>query len=149
MVEILAKPIPAPVIVKNGLTKTDTYGQERYKDSIGFKFQHETLKSRVLSILRGDKQARKDDFWLCLMIWIKSDNIKLVIPLEDYHKIYKPESISRIRRELIAEAKSGVKELQFLLNNEEILEERDDLEELNHNYYHDHKEKFKEGKDYE
>ena len=110
---------------------------DRYKESMDFKKKHLTVKSKVLSILRSDKQARKDDFWLMLLYYVKSGHIKLIIPLEEFSKINKPESISRCRRELIKEAKQGVKELQFLLKDTETLNKRENLENLNHDYYQD------------
>jgi len=97
--------------------------------------KHLTLKQKVLSIVKQDKLARKDYFWLCLLVWIKSNNIKFIIPLEDYHKMYKPESISRIFRELMEEAKKGKPELQFLLNDTQTLNKRDNLQELNRQYF--------------
>jgi hypothetical protein len=41
-----------------------------------FKLKHLTLKSQVIQILKQDKKARTDYFWLCLLVWIKQDAIK-------------------------------------------------------------------------
>ncbi len=115
----------------------DTYNQNKYKESMDFKLKHNTLKQKVLSILKSDKQARHDYFWLCLLVWIKQDAIKFIIPLEDYSKMYKPESISRIARELFEEARNGEVELQFLLKDTKTLDKRDNLRGLNYDYFQD------------
>jgi hypothetical protein len=115
--------------------KTEDIDLSRYKESDSFKFRHDKLREQVLSILRTDIQARKNDFWLCLLLWIKKGHIKLVIPLEEFHKINKPESISRARRKLIEQAKKGDKALSFLLNDEITLENRE-KERINYQEYY-------------
>ena len=124
-----------PRNIKEELKKTDLVNFERYTESDSFNILHNSVKDRVLSILKRDRLSRKNDMWLCLLYWIKSGQIKLVIPLSEFYKINKPESISRCRRELIKEAKSGVKELQFLLNDQETLLERENLKNLNTEYF--------------
>lgn len=134
MVEVLVKPVE--VVEKKGTFQpTDNC----FKESNDFKYKHETLKSKVLQLLKQDKYARKDDFYLCLLTWVKSGHIKLIVPLEDFNKINKPESISRCRRQLIEEAKKGVKELNFLLKDTDTLELRENYKNLYHDYYQDKK----------
>jgi len=109
--------------------------KKEFKESIDFTLKHNHVKERVLSILKGDKYARKNDFYLCLVYWIKCGFIKMEIDFKDFNKITKPESISRCRRELISLAKKGNKELQFLLKDSETLNKRDNLQRLNREYY--------------
>lgn len=107
-----------------------------FNESSDFSIKHKKVKDRVLSILKSDKYSRKNDFYLCLSYWIKCGFIKMQVDFKDFGKITKPESISRCRRELITEAKKGNNELNFLLTDKEILEERENLKELNEEYYH-------------
>lgn len=116
------------------LTPTELPRKEVFKESSDFALKHNTLKSKVLQVLRQDKYTRKDDFYLCLKIWILSNHIKLIVPLEDFGKIYKPESISRIRREIFKEAKTDPK-LKWLFYDTETLDKREKLQELYHDYY--------------
>ena len=106
-----------------------------FKESMTFNTKHNTVKEKVKSILRKDRYSRKNDFYLCLLYWIQNGDIQMKVDFKDFKKITKPETISRIRRELISEAKKGNKELKYLLNDEEILEERENLYNLNHQYY--------------
>ena len=129
--------IRCPEIIESVGTLRPDY--KRLNESDSFKYKHDTLKSKVLQLLKQDKYARKDDFYLCLLTWIKSGHIKLIIPLEDFNKIYKPESISRCRRRLIEEAKKGNKELKFLLKDTETMELRENYKNLYHDYYQDKK----------
>jgi len=110
-----------------------------FKESITFNTKHNTVKEKVQSILRKDKYSRKNDFYLCLVYWIQNGDIQMKVDFKDFKKITKPETISRIRRELISEAKKGNKELKYLLNDEEILEERENLKTLNQAYYQEKK----------
>ena len=119
------------------IRKTESYNEDNYKQSNDFKLKHTTLKEQVKQILRQDIQSRSDYTWLSIMIWIKQDAIKFIIPLEDYKKMYKPESISRVARELFEEARNGNKELNFLLKDTENLEKRENLQELNRGYFQD------------
>jgi len=104
-----------------------------------FNKKHITLKQIVKDILKHDKQARKDYFYLCLLVWLKSNQIQLIVPMKDYSKLYKPDSITRISRELFIEARKGVPDLQFLLKDTETLDKRSNLENLNHQYYQEEK----------
>lgn len=138
MVTESSNPIHATEIIVSQGTKTDNYN-DNYKESMDFKFKHTTCKEIVKQILRQDKKARKDYSWLLLLVWIKQGAIKFIIPLEDYKKMYKPESVSRVCRELVESAKKGNKELKWLLNDEETLEKRENLQELNRGYFQDKK----------
>lgn len=122
-------------IERETYTKTDFPSLEKFKESADFSLKHQKVKDRVLSILREDKYSRKNDFYLCLLYWIKCGFIKMEVDFKDFDRITKPETISRVRRELISEAKHGVKELNFLLSDEETLEKRENLQELNKDYY--------------
>jgi hypothetical protein len=119
--------------------RTDYQDPTKIKESSDFALKHLKVRDRVLSILRSDRYARENDFFLCLLYWTKCGFIKTNIDLKDFNKITKPESISRCRRELVEKAKKGDKELQFLLNNQETLEERKKAEELYHDYYRENK----------
>lgn len=131
-----------PIRIAEGLrrrriTPTEIPNNDRLKESMDFSLKHKTIKSSVLSILKSDKLARKDDFWLSLMFWIKHGHIKLVIPLEKYHEIKKPESISRCRREIFLDLKKGkYPKLKYLIEKD-VEEARGKEEELYHNYYQD------------
>jgi hypothetical protein len=126
-------------IVETYEKKTSEIDLKRYKESNDFSLRQETIRNRVLSILKTDIKSRKDDMWLCLLYWIKCGHIKLVIPLEEFHKINKPESISRARRKLIEDAKKGDKSLHFLLNDTETLDLREE-ERVNYQEYYGKKE---------
>ena len=59
------------------------------------------------------------------------------IDFKDFNKITKPETISRVCRELVSEAKNGDESLKWLLNDCVTLNSRDVLMNLNHDYYQD------------
>ena len=130
-VEIYSKEIYS---YEKKLTKTDFPNVDKFKET-DFALKHNTVKDRVKSILREDKYARKNDFYLCLYYWIKCGYIKMEIDFKDFDKITKPETISRIRRELISQAKEGDEELQYLLDDTETLDKRETLKQLNQSYY--------------
>ena len=125
MVEIINKQIN---IEKEEKPKYDIHKFER---------EHMTLKELVKHIVKYDKQSRKDYFALCLQVWLSANQIQFLIPMSSYNKIYKPDSITRIFRELMKQAKKGDPELQFLLKDTETLDKRSNLETLNHNYYNE------------
>lgn len=100
-----------------------------------FDARFKTAKDKVLSILRNDELARKDDFYLCLLFWIKSNQIKLIVPLDKIFYLNKPETISRARRSLIRQAKKGEPNLQFLLKDKETLEKREEERQEVSNYF--------------
>ena len=109
---------------------------DKFKET-DFSLRHEKVKDRVLSILKEDKYSRVDDFYLCLLYWVKTGQIKINVDFKDFKSITKPESISRARREIFTEARNDPK-LKYLLNNEAT--ELRTLEESNyHDYYSDKK----------
>lgn len=57
-------------------------------------------KKLVKEILKEDARARNSDLWLCLQIWIKKQNIKLLIPQNQIKDMITPETITRCRREI-------------------------------------------------
>ena len=122
-------------IEKNGikLTKTDL-PKDDLKET-DFSLRHERVKDRVLSILKGDKYARKNDFYLCLNYWIRTGMINVNVDFQEWNKITKPESISRARRELMSLAKRGNKDYAFLLKDEETIDVREKEEQNYKNYY--------------
>lgn len=123
--------VPQP----NLCLKQEIESTDKYKKYLEFEEQHLTLKELIKKITYYDKEARNNYFYLCLLCWIKSNQIQLIVPLKNYDKLYKPESISRVYRELVTEAKAGNKELQYLLKDEETLNKRENLENFNHSYY--------------
>jgi hypothetical protein len=62
--------------------------------------------------------------------------ITVNVDFKDFIAITKPESISRCRRQLINESKSEPK-LKWLLDDIETLSKRENLENLNHDYFQD------------
>lgn len=122
------------VLIENKYLETEKIEKPKY-DSSKFEREHMTLKELIKHIVKYDKLARKDYFHLCLRVWISSNQIQLIVPMSSYNKIYKPDSITRIFRELMTQAKKGNEELQFLLKDTETIDKRDNLENLNHNYY--------------
>jgi len=102
------------------LNKPDLYTLNKRFDK---RFQ--TLRQKVIKILKEDDYARKKDWWLTLRLWAMSGHIKIIVPLDKLLEINAPESISRIRRSLIKEAKLGNKDLRFLLKDEKVLNDRD------------------------
>jgi len=132
--EIEIKNTQIETIEKVG-SRTEYPDEERLKESADFSLKHNTIQERVKSILKMDKYARKDDLFLLLLYYVKCGMIKLIVPLEDFYKINKPESITRAKRKLFEMAKKGNKELNFLLKDEENLEVRKNQEELYRDYY--------------
>lgn len=122
-------------IEKNGikLTKTELPNTDLHETD--FSLRHQKVKDRVLSILKGDKYARKNDFYLCLSYWIKTGMINVNVDFQEWNKITKPESISRCRRELMSLAKKGNKDYAFLLKDEETIDIREKEKENYINYY--------------
>jgi hypothetical protein len=107
----------------------ETYSCEPNKNNFketDFEIRHNTVKERVKSLLRKDKYARTNDFYLCLLYWISCGHITMNIDFKDWNKITKPESISRCRRQLLTMARRGDKELQFLLKDTKTLNDRDE-----------------------
>ena len=110
---------------------------DRFKESMNFNTKHNTVKEKVRSLLRQDTYARKNYFYLCLLYWVQNGDITMNIDFKDFSKITKPETISRICRELISEAKNGDESLKWLLKDELTLNQRNELQNLNHDYYQD------------
>lgn len=137
MVTETQNPIRCPEIIEKLSTKTDKPSYDYFKESMAFNTRHNTVKEKVRSILRKDKYARKNYFYLCLLYWVQNGDIQMKVDFKDFSKITKPETISRCCRELVSEAKKGVKELSWLLNDEETLNNRNELSELNRGYYQD------------
>ena len=113
--------------------------ERNFKESNTFSIKHNTVKDKVKSLVRFDKYARKDRFYLCLLYWIKNGDITMNVDFKDFKKITKPETITRCFRELKEQANNGNKELRWLLYDEENNEHCELMENLNHDYYQDKK----------
>jgi len=122
---------------KQKLTKTDFPNKDSLKESMDFKLKHLTLKDRVISLMKRDKLSRKNDFYLCILYWIKCGHIKLIVPLEDFQKINAPESISRCRREIFKEIREGKHPKLKYLINQDAEKARNKQEKRYEGYYHD------------
>lgn len=119
--------------------KEELLSTDKYKKYLEFENQHHTLKELVKKIVYYDKEARSDYTKLLIQVWLSQNAIQFIIPMKDYNKMYKAESVSRVFRELMTDARSGAPELQFLLKDTETLDKRSNLEELNHKYYQENK----------
>ncbi len=91
----------------------------------GFAKRFPTVKLRVASILKNDSYARRKDWYLTVLYWIKCGYIKLIIPQDKLMTITSPETITRARRKLIEDAKKGDKKLQFLIKDNETISIRE------------------------
>lgn len=108
----------------------------------GFATRFPTVKNAVLSIMKNDEFARRNDLYLCLRFWAKKGMIEIIVPRKDFNKVTCPESISRARRKLFEEARKGDPKLRFLLKEEETINMRRDRETEVSNYFAN--EKFKQ-----
>ena len=129
--------IERPVLVREVKKEKESLPTQPYRPikETDFSLRHETVKNRVLSLLKFDKYARRNDFYLCLLYWIKSGMISVNVDFKDWNKITKPESISRARRELMSLAKKGHKDYSFLLKDEETSDIRNQEEENYKEYF--------------
>jgi len=117
------------------LSKTSNPSFDRIKESMDFTQKHNSILERVKNIMRYDKYARKNYLWLLVLYYAKCNMIKILVPLEDFERANSPESIERCRREIYSMAKKGDKELKWLLDGKEFLEESIHTEELVKDYY--------------
>lgn len=130
------EPQQTETIIKKGkITPTDRPDNKRIKESNDFSIKHDTIEKRVKSLLRYDKYARKDDLFLLLLYYVKCNMIKIIVPLEDFKKIHKPESITRAKRYLFEKAKKGDNELKWLLDDQETLKTREREERKYREYF--------------
>ena len=100
----------------------------------GFDKRFTTVKQRVRSIVKNDKDARKNYLWLYMVYLVKCGMIKLIVPLENFNKVNSPETVTRAFRKLVEEAKNGDPSLSFLLD-EETLGARQQEEQNYRNYF--------------
>ena len=107
-------------VVKKGKSPTERPNLKRLKESSDFAIRHKTIRKRVEQILKQDIYSRKDDLFLLLLYYVKCNMIKIIVPLSSFKKINKPESITREKRYLFSQAKKGDKDLQWLLDKENI-----------------------------
>ena len=115
---------------------------DRIKESMDFEKRHDTVFKRVESICKYDISARKGKnsyLWLLMVYYAKCNMIKILVPLENFHRATPPASIERQRRELYKKAKSGDIKYKWLLEDKEFLEEMNHEEELCHDYYQKNK----------
>jgi len=116
-----------PVKIAKNVKRTETSKQETPDLSdLNKKFdkRFQTVREKVIKILKEDEFARKKDWWLVIRLWASSGHIKLITPMDKLLEINAPESVSRIRRSLIKEAKNGNQDLKFLLKDNDILDDR-------------------------
>ena len=117
------------------ITPTDIPDNNRIKESMDFAEKHKTILEQVKSILRYDKLARKDYWWLQAILYSKCGFIKEIAVLERFRNKPSPESISRCRRELYKMARKGDPDLRWLLDDKKFIEEMKNEEELYRDYY--------------
>ena len=120
MIEVPYKQIEK-VEKKGKLTKTEEPSIDIETLNKRFDRRFQTVREKVIKILREDEFARKKDWWLTIRLWAMSGHIKIITPMDKLIEINAPESISRIRRSLVNEAKNGNKDLKFLLKDKETL----------------------------
>lgn len=124
------------VVRKGKITPTDKPNTKRLRESDSFHIKFKTIKERIISILREDKFARRNDLWLLLRYYHKMGYLKLQIDVDKFNKIHMPESISRGRRAIYKEIREGkLPELKFLLKDEETLNNRELEEESYRDYF--------------
>lgn len=56
-------------------------------------------KELVKEVMTEDEKCRNSDLWLCLQVWRKQ-GVRIYINYEDMHKMFVPETISRVRRDI-------------------------------------------------
>jgi hypothetical protein len=136
---------PIEVIEKPGDPFKILQGQRRHKteipdnirlttDSLEFQNKFDNVKDRVLSILKRDVYARKNDLWLMLRYWASMGQIKIIVPLDEFAHINAGETITRARRKIFEEAKKNP-DLAWLLTDKEVIEMREQREEQMHDMF--------------
>lgn len=137
MVTKIVKQVNVERITKDKPLKK-VYAKPRFdnlNESLHFQKNMNTVEERVLSILTHDKYARKKDWWLMTLYWAKMGYIKLIIPESEINKITPPETITRVRRKIMKEAKDGKPDLKFLLNDQENLDIKESHSQLYKEYF--------------
>ena len=138
MVEYITE-VKEPVLITkekiNIKSPTEKPDNNRINESMDFAEKHKSILERVKYILKFDKLARKDYWWLQAVFYAKCGFIKEIAVLERFKDKPSPESIDRTRRELYKKARAGDKELAWLLSDKEFIEEMENKEELYRNYY--------------
>lgn len=86
-------------------------------------------KKLVKEILKEDIRARNSDLWLCLQVWIKKQNIKLLIPQNQIKDMITPETITRVRRKIQND------DNEFLPTNPQVLIHRQFKEAVLKRFY--------------
>ena len=61
---------------------------------------HLKCKEMVSLLLEEDIRTRNDDLWLCLQLWQRMQHIRVMIDYRDMSRMFMPETISRVRREI-------------------------------------------------
>jgi len=62
--------------------------------------EFDDAKKFVEDVLSTDQRARNDDLWLILQVWQKKQLIKCFVPYDQINLMVKPETITRVRREI-------------------------------------------------
>lgn len=86
-------------------------------------------KNLVRELLQTDQRYRNDDLWLILQIWQQKQQIKLFIPYDKLCEMIKPETITRVRREI--QNTQG----EFLPTDPSVLVRRKVKEDIIRSYY--------------
>jgi len=89
------------------------------------------VKKLVREMLKEDMRTRNSDLWLCLQIWIKKQNIKLLIPPNQIKEMITPETITRCRREITNDPDNP----QFLPTDPQVLIHRQFKETVLKKFY--------------
>lgn len=93
--------------------------------------EFESAKSMVSTVLASDERARNDDLWLILQVWQRQQKIKLFVPYDKLGEMFRPETLSRVRRFL--QNDSGL----FLPTDPQVLVRRRVRADLVKKYYAD------------
>ena len=136
MVEIKVHEVLSREELKSALSEPS---YDHFNESMIFQFKMQNIEERIKSILKTDIYSRKNDLWLLILYYAKMGMIKLIIPLEEFHKANPPETITRIKRRLIEKAKKGDESLHFLLNDTQNINIREDHSFLYQTYFHNEK----------
>lgn len=132
---IYEKEKPIKRVIKKGYP-TEKPDLKRLKESSDFALKHDSIRERVISILRSDKFSRRNDLWLLLLYYHKMGYLKLKIDISQFNKIHMPESISRARRSIYQDIRENkLPQLRFLLDDQETLNIREKEEEKYREYF--------------
>jgi len=125
MIEIKEKEIEKEVFNPKFNEFSKSY--DLFEKNKEFDKRFKTVRERTLKILKEDKFARKEKWWLLIRYWCSAGYIKIVVPKEHLFNIVSPESVFRIQRRLIQEAKKGNENLSFLIKDKDLINKNESL----------------------